>query len=217
VALIAFLEEGQVASPEEARDALRAMLDDEGLRQRFPGELPIVALPVPHSARARLTAVVEHAFSGMPAPTLPPGWVDWVAERLAAKPPAAALALRLVAPRRDEPAPDKVFSALLLTSVTEVATPAAAPRLIAPARDEVSTEKAADAIVLTAPMRAASLPEGATPEGVIAARAEPLPSAEAEEPRRTWLDWGATLGFALGMVAALLAGLAAVLRNGRLF
>lgn len=214
VALIAFLEEGQEASPEEARDALQVMLRDEGLSRRFPGELPIVALPIPHSARARLAATVEHAFSGMPAPTLPPGWVDWLAERLAAKRPAAVPALRLLAPRRDEPTPDKVFSALLLTPVTEPAT-TAVPRLVAPQRDD--TENAASAIVLTAPTRAAPLADMATPESAIAAPViEALPPAEAE-PKRNWLDWGATLGFALGMGAALIAGLTAVLRNGRLF
>jgi hypothetical protein len=216
VALIAFLDDGQEASPEEARDALQVMLRDEGLPRRFPGELPIIALPVPRSARARLAATVEHAFSGMPAPTLPPGWVDWVAERLAAKRPAAAPALRLLAPRRDEPAPDKIFSALLLTSVTEPVTTAAVPRLVAPQRGDVATEKAARGIVLTAPTRAAP-PERATPHSAIDAPAETLPRSAEMEPKRSWLDWGATLGFALGMGAALIAGLTAVLRNGRLF
>lgn len=222
VALIAFLEEGQVASPEEAREALRAMLDDEGLPQRFPGELPIVALPIPHSAGARLAAMVEQAFSGMPSPTLPPGWVDWVAERLTAKRPAAAPALRLLAPRRDEPAPDKVFSALLLTSVTEPATTAALPRLVAPQRDDAATEKTPGGIVLTAPTRAAPVPEMPVAEMVppdaatTAPVEEPPPPAE-QQPGRNWLDWGATLGFALGIGAALIAGLTAVLRTGRLF
>src|SRR5690348_5499776 len=216
VALIAFLDEGQVASPDEARAALRAMLDDEGLPQRFPGELPIVALPVPHGARGRLAATVEHAFSGMPAPTVPPGWVDWVAERLTSKSPAATSGLRLLAPRRDEPTPDKVLSALLLTSVTEPATTTAAPRLVAPQRDDTTTEKAAGGIVLGAPTRAAPEAETETPDSGIATPAEALHSA-GTEPRNTWLDWGATLGFALGMGAALIAGLTAVLRNGRLF
>ena len=216
VALIAFLDDGQEASPEEARDALQVMLRDEGLSRRFPGELPIVALPVPHSARSRLAATVERAFSGMPAPTLSPGWVDWVAERLAAKRPAAAPALRLLAPRRDEAAPDKVFSALLLTPATEPAANPAAPRLVAPQRDDAAVEKPADGIVLAAPMRAAPTPEAATPESAIAAPVEE-PPVPAENEKRNWLDWGATLGFALGMVAALIAGLTAVLRNGRLF
>jgi hypothetical protein len=216
VALIAFLDDGQEASPEEAREALQVMLRDEGLSRRFPGELPIVALPVPHGARARLAATVEHAFLGMPAPTLPSGWVDWVAERLAPKRTAGAPVLRLLAPRRDEPAPEKVFSALLLTSVTEPAATAAAPRLVAPQRDDVAAEKAMGGIVLTAPTRAAPMPETATPDSAIDAPAEALPPVETE-PRRNWLDWGATLGFALGMGAALIAGLTAVLRNGRLF
>ena len=202
VALIAFLEEGQLASPEEARDALRAMLDDEGLPRRFPGELPIVALPVSHSARVRLAATVEQAFSGLSAPTLPPGWVEWVAERLAAKRPAVAPAIRLLAPRRDEPAPEKVFSALLLTPVSGTTTSAAAPRLVAPPRDDGARE---------------AMLESATPVSAIGAPAEAPPPTAETEPKRNWLDWGATLGFALGMVAALIAGLTAVLRNGRLF
>jgi hypothetical protein len=217
VALIAFLEEGQVASPEEARDALRAMLDDEGLPQRFPGELPIVALPIPHSACARLAAMVEVAFSGMPAATLPAGWVDWVAERLTAKRPVAAPALRLLAPHRDEPTPDKVLSALLLTSVAEPATTTAVPRLVAPQGDDAATEKTPNRIMLTAPTRAAPVPEMAPPDAATAAPVEELPSSAEQKAGRNWLDWGATLGFALGIGAALIAGLTAVLRNGRLF
>jgi hypothetical protein len=217
VALIAFLEDGQEASPEEARDALRAMLDDEGLSRRFPGELPIVALPVPQGARARLPVMVEDAFAGIPAPTLAPGWVDWLAERLAPKRQAGAPLLRLLAPRRDEPAPDKAFSALLLTSVTEPAPAATAPRLVAPQRDNAPAEKAAGGILLMAPMRPALTPAPAIPDSAIAAPAEALPPPAEVESRRNWLDWGATLGFALGMASALIAGVTAVLRNGRLF
>jgi hypothetical protein len=216
VALIAFLEDGQVASPEEARDALQVMLRDEGLPRRFPGELPIVALPVPHHARARLAATVEQAFTGLPAPTLPPGWVDWVAEQLD-KRSEVVPALRLVAPRRDEPTPDKILSALLLTSVTEPAATAAAPRLIAPQRDEDAAAKAPSSIVLTAPIRAAPTPEMAATDSAIAVPVEALPPPAEMDLKRSWLDWGATLGFALGMGAALIAGFAAVLRNGRLF
>src|ERR1700724_2734270 len=108
VALIAFLDEGQEASPEEAREALRSMLRDEGLQRRFPGELPIVALPVARAGRAQLAAAVDHAFAGVPAPTLPAGWVDWLAERLAAERPSAApLMPPLVAPSRARPKPQK--------------------------------------------------------------------------------------------------------------
>lgn len=211
VALIAFLDDGQEASPEEAREALRAMLRDEGMPQRFPGELPIVALPVPRAARAQLASTVEQAFSGMPAPALAPGWADWLAERLAAERPAAApVASPLFAPRRDEPMPEKVVSALLLTTVVEPATTMAGPRLRAPRRDDAAPEKAAGVMVLAAPARVEATPEKATPDSEIEAPIE-------TPPRHNWLDWGATLGFALGMVAALIAGLTAVLRNGRLF
>jgi hypothetical protein len=215
VALIAFLDEGQEASPEEAREALRSMLRDEGLQRRFPGELPIVALPVARAARAQLAATVDHAFSGVPAPTLPAGWVDWLAERLAAERPSATPMMpRLVAPSRDEPMPEKVVSALLLTSVAESPMTATGPRLVAPQRDGAAPAK--PAIVLAAPPRVETMPETAPPDSEIAAPSETLPLSETE-PRRNWLDWGATLGFALGMVAALIAGITAVLRNGRLF
>src|SRR6185437_7527358 len=137
-------------------------------------------------------ATVEDAFAGMPAPTLSPDWVDWVAERLAAKRPAAP-ALRLLAPRRDEPTPEKVFSALLLTPVTEPTVTAAAPRLVAQ-RDDSATEKAAGDIGLAAPMRAAPMSETLTSDSAMAAPVEGvLPPAETM-PRRNWLDWGATLG-----------------------
>ena len=217
VALVAFLDDGQRASPEEARDALRTMLRDEGLQRRFPGELPVVALPIPQAERAQLAATIEHAFVGMPAPTLAPGWVDWVAERLAAdRSPAAFGAPRLQAPCRDEPAPEKVVSALLLTSVAEPAMTTAAPRLAAPQRGNAAPEKPANRIVLAAPARLDPIPQKATPDSEIDAPTE-MPPVSETPPRHNWLDWGATLGFALGMVAALIAGLTAVLRNGRLF
>ena len=217
VALIAFLDERQEASPEEARDALRTMLRDEGLQRRFHGELPIVALPVPRAALAQLAATVEHAFSGMSAPTLPAGWIDWLAERVAAERPSAAPAApRLLAPCRDEPMPEKVVSALPLTAAAEPAMTAAPPRLLAPQRDVPTPAKAGGGIFLAAPARVETAPGKATRDSEIAVPSETPPLSETE-PRHNWLDWGATLGFALGMVAALIAGLAALLRNGRLF
>ena len=216
VALIAFLNDGHEATPEEARDALRTMLRDEGLQREFPGELPVVALAVPRAARAPLAATIEHAFSGMAAPTLPAAWVDWLVERLAAERYSTAPAApRLLAPSRAEPLPEKVVSALLLTSAAEPAM-TAAPRLLAPRRDDPTPEKAAGGIVLAAPTRAEATPAKATPDGKIAAPTEAPPLSETAR-RHNWLDWGATLGFALGMVAALIAGVTAVLRNGRLF
>src|SRR5260370_16070418 len=111
VALIAFLDDAQEATPQQARDALRTMLRDEGLQREFPGELPAVALAAPRAARAPLAATIEHAFSGMAAPTLPAAWVDWLVERLAAErystPPGAP---RLLAPSRAAPLPEKGVS-----------------------------------------------------------------------------------------------------------
>jgi hypothetical protein len=214
VALIAFLNEGEEASPEEAREALRAMLHDEGLPRLFPGELPIVALPVPLAARAQLAGLVERAFAAIPAPTLPAGWLDWLTERLAAKSPAPAGAPRLLAPRRDEPPPQKVVSALLLTAVAEPVVAAATPRLTAPRRDE-PLGKAAGGIILARPLRTAAAPVKDSVGDDTPAPSEPLPIGTPSPAN--WLDWGALLGFALGMGAALIAGLAAVMRNGRLF
>ena len=68
VALIAFLAPGEEASPDEARNALRAMLHDEGFEEQFAGELPIVALTVAYGDRAHLAETVERAFRGAPAP-----------------------------------------------------------------------------------------------------------------------------------------------------
>ena len=85
-----------------------------------------------------------------------------------------------------------------------------------PPRDDAAPETAARGIVLAAPARPAPTPETATPDSAIIPPDE-TPALSEAAPRRNWLDWGATLGFALGMVAALIAGLTAVLRNGRLF
>ena len=216
VALIAFLDEGQEASPDEAREALRTMLRDEGLPRRFPGELPIVALPVLRSARKQIAATVEQAFSGLAAPTLSDGWVDWIAERLTAERTRPAVAApRLVAPVRDEPQPEKVVSALLLTSATEPSS-AAAPRLQAPQRDEAGAVEPAAGIALAASKVDETTIEKASPDSEVDAPTEMPPLSEAAA-QHTWLDWGATLGFALGLGAALIAGVTAVLRNGRLF
>lgn len=183
VALIGFLAEGEEASPEEAREALRTMLRDQGFEQRFAGDLPIVALPLLRAARSQLGAAVERAFAGMPAPTVPPGWIDWLVERLRPTAPLAAQPAQLLtAPRRDEPSSEK--------PVTEIA-------LIAPERGATVPEKAAEGSALLSP-------------------AEAPPRSEPERPP-AWLEWGTVLGFAFGIVAALVAGLAMVFRNGRLF
>ncbi|HEX7967582.1 MAG TPA: hypothetical protein VF502_05140 [Stellaceae bacterium] len=181
VALIGFLAEGEQASPGEASEALRAMLCDEGFERRFAGELPIVALSLPRAARSQLVTAVDRAFAGMPAPTVPPGWIDWLVERLRPAAPSAEPTPLLTAPRRNEPSPE-----------------------------EPATE-----IALTAPERGESLPEKAEGNALLAP-AEAPPRSEPER-RPDWLEWGTVLGFAFGIAAALVAGLATVFRNGRLF
>jgi hypothetical protein len=151
----------------------------------------------------------------MAAPTLREGWVDWIAERLVAGRPSIVPAPpRLLAPCRDEPMPEKVVSALLLTSVAE--PPAAAGPPLSAHRDSPASTKPADGLALAAPGREEGETDKTAADNEIAAPTEAPPVSEMEG-RHNWLDWGATLGFALGMVAALIAGLTAVLRNGRLF
>ncbi|MGO8918795.1 MAG: hypothetical protein ACLQJR_23080 [Stellaceae bacterium] len=150
-ALIALLEAGEEASPEEAHAAFRAMLEESGFNQRFPGELPVVALAARRAESDELAAAVERSFDALPRLTLAEDWVDWLAERLA---PADA-----------EPS---------------------VPRLVAPARD--------------------------APEAPSEAPPAPQP-----ERRDSWTDWGASLGFAVGIVLAGLIGLAFLSHTGRLF
>jgi hypothetical protein len=188
VALIAFLAPGEEAGPDEARKALRAMLHDEGFEEQFAGELPIVALTVAYGDRAHLAETLERAFRSAPAPTVPQGWVEWIAERLSPnRPPQGEQALRLVAPRRDDASPGN--------------SPAGVA-LLAPSREDRSREE-------NAPLNPAVSAPG--PSLTVAT------PGEHREKAGGWLDWGATLGFALGTVAAFLAGLAAIFRNGRSF
>ena len=162
VALIALLEEDEEASPEEASIAFRAMLEEAGFGQRFPGELPVLAWSELREEADNLAASVERRFAALPAASVGENWVDWVAERLAPAPAAAAEAEppRLEAPLRDEPPP-----------VAEAAI--AAP--------------------------------------------EDGPPAPLSAPRRSWLDWGASLGFAVGIALAMALGLAMLTHSGRLF
>lgn len=102
-ALIALLQPGEEASPEEARAAFRTMLDEAGFAARFSGELPVVALAAGPSEADQLAAAVERSFAALPRLNLAEDWVDWLAERLTpapadAEPPRP----RLVAPVRDE-------------------------------------------------------------------------------------------------------------------
>src|SRR5690348_6142901 len=98
VALIAFLDDGEVASPEEARSAFLTWLGDEGFHRRFPGELPVVALAVPRQAStAELAKRLDLAFAATPAPGLSEGWVDWLGDQLVPSRAAKAAPVTLVA------------------------------------------------------------------------------------------------------------------------
>lgn len=217
VALVGFLDENEEGSPEEASDALRLMLREERFEQRFPGELPIVALLVPRDAHAHLAAHLERSFADHPPPTVPAGWSEWLAERLI--PPRPALAElprpRLVAPARAE-------------AESQTARPEGF--LVAPVRDQMP-DKAETGVILVAPPKddGQVAPAGAaliivpskepvadkTAESALPGPEEPPVSAPGSPHR--WLDWGMSLGFALGIVIALMVGLALVSRNGRLF
>jgi len=162
VALIALLDEEEEASPEEAIAAFRAMLEEAGFSQRFPGELPVLAWSERREEADNLGASVARRFAASPPASVGENWVDWVAERLAPTPLAAV-----------EPEP---------------------PRLLAPLRDE--PPPVAEAAI--------AAPEDGPPVALSA-------------PRRSWLDWGASLGFAVGIALAAAIGLAMLTHSGRLF
>jgi hypothetical protein len=143
VALIAFLAEGEEASPSEACEALRAMLGDAGFDRLFPGELPIIAFTLPRSGPERLAEAISEAFATTSAPTVGTGWEEWLAARLTpveAPAPEPARA-RLAVPLRDR-------------------EPAAGVALTAPPRAAASTAppvgKSALAEPVEAPPRSAS-------------------------------------------------------------
>lgn len=89
-----------------------------------------------------------------------------------------------------------------------------APALSAPRRDEAPPERATDAPPLLAPTREEEAVESTLP---IEAPAE-APPQSAPAQTGSLLDWGASFGFAAGVVLALLVGLLALLaRAGRIF
>jgi hypothetical protein len=137
VALVAFLREGEEASPDEACEAFRVMLRDAGIDKRFPGVLPVVASLVPSASAGHLEELIERAFGVEPAPTAPPGWVEWIAELLGPTRPkdTAPVPLRLVAPAPNEAAPEMPSAAVLLRapSRTEPLPPTSGAPLAAPA------------------------------------------------------------------------------------
>jgi hypothetical protein len=175
VALIAFLDEGETASPEEAQSAFRAWLDDQGFRRLFPGELAIAALLVPRLASgAELAKRLDRAFAATPKPGVPVGWIDWLADHLVPS-RAEKVTATLAAAREAEPA-------------------AAAPTPV---------------LLLQAPSSEDATPPAQSDAGPLLTAADALP--QSTPPRvRGWLDWGASLGFAFGMVAALVMGLLAL-------
>lgn len=201
VALIGFLDEGEEASPEEAHQALRTMLRDEGFEKRFSGELSVIALALPRSERPQLSATMEHAFAKLSRSTVPPDWVDWLAERVAPAGP------RLVILPREE-VPETVPETVPVAAKSEAAA-------AAPPEDEAPPEKIAPEIALVVPPDDPASDE-LTPESALTAAAEAPVSSETEE-RHSWLDWGMSLGFAVGIFGALLASLAVLSRRGGLF
>lgn len=214
VALIALLDAGEEASPEEARAAFRAMLADEGFADAFPGELPVVALAEPRAAADRLGAAVERAFAELPRPSVAGDWEEWLAERLApARPTAAAEPPRprLVAPLRDETPAKPACEALLAPPRDEAPAKLAGEALLAPHRDETPARLAGDALL--APQPDEALPAAAESGGIAApAEAQPLSQALLSH---AWLDWGMSFGFAIGIVLAVLVGLALISHGGR--
>jgi hypothetical protein len=180
VALIAFLEEDEVADPGEARAVFEEMLREMDLAQHFPGLLPVVALTL-EEPTDELDQRLERAFAAEQAPGLPPGWVEWLADRLAPSRPAPTEPPpRLAAPPRDDETPPPPIGTLLM----------------APSRvDPSDLPRANDAI-----------------------EAPALAPAETPKPGGLrWADWGMSLGFASGIVLALLVVLALFSHTGRLF
>lgn len=205
VALIALLDAGEEASPEEAHAAFRTMLEEAGFRLRFSGELPVVALAERRADADRLAATVERRFAALPRPELAPDWVEWVTERLLPPSAAPAPVPRLTA-AREEPLPA-----------------AAAPTLLPPltaAREDPSSAPAAEAPVL---QLIADRAEPAPAPAELLAVAQTPPAAESPAvnlppaPPRGWIDYGGSLGFSVGIVLVLLLGLALLTHAGRLF
>lgn len=114
VALLAFLEKDEVADTEAARAAFATMLREAEFARHFPGCLPIVALAVSAPADD-LDQRLERAFAAEAAPTLAPGWAEWLEGQLApAASPRPEPPLRLAAPRRDDDAPPPSIGVLLV-------------------------------------------------------------------------------------------------------
>lgn len=200
VALIALLDAGEEASPEEARTAFRTMLEELGFPARFPGALPVLALAERRAEADQLAASVERRFAALPRPALAAEWVDWVAARLV--PTAAEPApLPPLTAEREEPLPAAAQTLLpRLTAEREEPPPPAATLLLTAERGEPPPTPAA-----------APRAEDAPPASLSSDAAAP-PAA-----RRGWLEYGGSIGFSLGLVLALLVGLAMLTHGARLF
>src|SRR5258708_38001177 len=113
------------------------------------------------------------------------GWVG------VGRPPAGQASPGLWAPSREEPIPEKVVSALLLTAAAEPAMTAAAPRLLAPQRDVPTPAKAAGGIVPAAPAVVETAPGEATRDSESARPVETPPRSQTE-PLHNEVASGAT-------------------------
>jgi hypothetical protein len=105
VVLVAFVDAGEEASPEEAVAAFRTMLEEIGFAGRFPGRLNVAAITLGPNRRARLAEAIRAAAGDGPESPAADDWIGWLALRLAEPLPTPDLP-RLVAPHRaDEPRP----------------------------------------------------------------------------------------------------------------
>lgn len=165
----------------------------------------------PDEARAAFHAMLAH---------------DEFAKRFPGELPVVALTQRRASADQLAAAVDHAFAGMERPSVAEGwvewlaerLTPATAcaepprPLLVAPPREETTPERAPE-LPLSAPTRDEALPAEA--RSAIMEHGEAPPCSVPR--RRGWLDWGASLGFAAGVVLALLVGLALVSHAGRLF
>jgi hypothetical protein len=216
-ALVALLRPGEEASPEEARAAFLAMLADEGFATKFGGELPVVALTVTQAAADEIATAIEDAFAAMARPSLDGAWVDWLADRLAPARMAPVLP-RLMAPAREEATPEKRSDAVSLVAPPrdEALPPPGEIALHAPRREEAAPEAGYEGAALP-PMALQETTVTRAAAGALAETPEAPAHSVIAEQSPGWLDWGASLGFAVGIVLAILIGLAVFSHNGRLF
>jgi hypothetical protein len=165
----------------------------------------------PDEARAAFHAMLAH---------------EEFAKRFPGELPVVALTQRRASADQLAAAVDRAFAGMERPSVSEDwvewlaerLTPATAsaepPRLllVAPPREETAPGRVPE-MPLSAPPRDEAPPAEA--ESAIVEHGEAPPRSVPR--RRGWLDWGASFGFAAGVVLALLIGLALMSHAGRLF